>query len=54
MVFFKIFFSGRRFGFRKRRVCVGAKWSPRTQSDPRPQPQNNEEEFLHQQPVPGQ
>lgn len=47
-------FSGRRFGLRKRRVCVGAKWSPGTQPDPRPQPQDNEEEFVHQQPVPGQ
>lgn len=53
MVFFYIF-SGRRFGLRKRRVCVGAKWSPGTQPDPRPQPQDNEEEFVHQQSVPGQ
>lgn len=53
MVFFYNF-SGRRFGLRKRRVCVGAKWSPGTQPDPRPQPQDNEEEFVHQQPVPGQ
>lgn len=53
MVFFYNF-AGRRFGLRKRRVCVGAKWSPGTQPDPRPQPQDNEEEFVHQQPVPGQ
>lgn len=53
MVFFYNF-SGRRFGLRKRRICVGAKWSPGTQPDPRPQPQDNEEEFVHQQPVPGQ
>lgn len=53
MVFFYDF-SGRRFGLRKRRVCVGAKWSPGTQPYPRPQPQDNEEEFVHQQPVPGQ